>query len=61
MLVGRHRIAEANSAPWTLRSVIVIAVPSVIGALLAVFEAAWLLGTDAVTCAVSAEKGARAR
>ena len=54
MLVGRHRIAEANSVSWSLQSVIEIAVPSMIGALLAVVDAAWLLGIDAVTYAASA-------
>lgn len=53
-LVGRHKIAEANSISWSLQSIIEIGVPSVIGALLAVVEPAWLLGIDAVAYAASA-------
>lgn len=54
MLVGRHRIAEANSVAWSLHSIIEIGVPSVVGALLAIVDPAWLLGIDAVTYAASA-------
>lgn len=54
MLVGRHRIAEANSVSWSLQSIIEIVVPSLIGALLAIVDPAWLLGIDAVTYAASA-------
>lgn len=54
MLVGRSRIAEANSITWSLHSMIEIGVPSLVGVALAVMEPAWLLGFDAVTFAVSA-------
>ena len=53
-LVGRSRIAEANSLMWSLQNVIQIAVPASVGALLAVLDPAWLLGLDALTFAVSA-------
>jgi hypothetical protein len=54
VLVGRSRIAVANSVTWSMQSVIEIAVPSVVGALLAVLHPAWLLGLDALTFAASA-------
>lgn len=54
VLVGRGRIAEANSVVWSVASVVEIAVPAAVGALLAVLDPAWLLGFDAVTFAVSA-------
>lgn len=54
MLVGRHRIAEANSVAWSLQSMVEIAVPSLVGAALAVLDPVWLLGLDAVTYAASA-------
>jgi MFS family permease len=54
VLVGRSRIAEANSVTWSVQSAIEIGVPSVAGALLAVLDPAWLLGLDALTYAASA-------
>lgn len=54
MLVGRDRIAQANSYTWSVASVIEIVVPAAAGALLAVLHPAWLLGLDAVSFAVSA-------
>jgi MFS family permease len=54
VLVGRSRIAEANSIAWSLQSIVEIAVPAAAGALLAVLDPAWLLGVDALTFAVSA-------
>ncbi len=53
-LVGRDRIAGANSIAWSVHSVVEIVVPSTVGALLAVFDPAWLLGFDALTFALSA-------
>ncbi|MCW2793584.1 MAG: major facilitator superfamily 1 [Nocardioides sp.] len=53
-LVGRARIPSANSITWSVQSVIEIVVPSVVGALLAVLDPAWLLGFDALTFAASA-------
>ena len=53
-LVGRDRIAGANSIVWSVQSVIEIVVPSVVGTLLAVLDPAWLLGFDALTFAASA-------
>nr|WP_281385898.1 MFS transporter [Nocardioides luti] len=53
-LVGRDRIASANSLTWSVQSVIEIVVPSVVGALMAVLDPAWLLGFDALTFAASA-------
>lgn len=54
LLVGRSRIAEANSIAWSLHSFIEIVVPAAVGALLAVLHPAWLLGLDAATFALSA-------
>jgi hypothetical protein len=53
-LVGRDRIAGANSIAWSVHSVVEIVVPSTVGALLAVLDPAWLLGFDALTFALSA-------
>ncbi len=53
-LVGRDRIAEANSVSWAAASVIEMAMPSVVGVVLAFWHPAWLLGFDALTFAVSA-------
>ena len=53
-LVGRDRIAGANSITWSVQSVVEIVVPSTVGMLLAVLDAAWLLGFDALTFALSA-------
>jgi MFS family permease len=54
LLVGRDRIAAANSYVWSLQSIIEIVVPSVVGVLIAFLHPAWLLGFDALTFAVSA-------
>ncbi len=54
LLVGRGRIAEANSYAWSLQSAIEIVAPAVVGATLAVVDAAWLLGFDSVTFVLSA-------
>ena len=48
LLVGRGRIAEANSYAWSLQSAIEIVAPAVVGATLAVVDPAWLLGLDSV-------------
>ena len=53
-LVGRDRIAEANSLTWAAASVVEMAMPSPVGVLLAFVHPAWLLGFDALTFAVSA-------
>ncbi len=53
-LVGRDRIAEANSVSWAAASVVEMAMPSVVGVVLAFWHPAWLLGFDALTFAVSA-------
>jgi MFS family permease len=53
-LVGRDRIAEANSVTWAAASLVEMAVPSLVGVLLAITHPAWLLGFDALTFAVSA-------
>jgi MFS family permease len=54
MLVGRDRIAEANSVAWAAQSVIEMVLPSLVGVVLAFLHPAWLLGFDALTFAVSA-------
>jgi hypothetical protein len=53
-LVGRSRIAEANSLTWAAASVVEMAMPSAVGVLLAFIHPAWLLGFDALTFALSA-------
>ena len=53
-LVGRGRIAEANSVSWAAASVVEMVMPSVVGVLLAFMHPAWLLGFDALTFAASA-------
>lgn len=53
-LVGRDRIAHANSIVWGLQSVCEIALPALVGAALAVLHASTLLVIDALTFAVSA-------
>ena len=50
-LVGRQRIAEANSLAWAAASVVEMAMPSAVGVLLAFVHPAWLLGFDALTFA----------
>jgi hypothetical protein len=54
MLVGRDRIAEANSITWAAQSVVEMAAPSLVGLTLAFVHPAWLLGFDALTFAASA-------
>jgi hypothetical protein len=54
MLVGRGRIAEANSVSWAASSVIEMVAPSVVGVVLAFAHPAWLLSFDALTFAASA-------
>ena len=54
LLVGRGRIAEANSYAWSLQSAIEIVAPAVVGATLAVVDPAWLLGFDSLTFVLSA-------
>ena len=54
MLVGRGRIAEANSMAWAAGSVVEMVMPSVVGVALAFMHPAWLLGFDALTFAASA-------
>jgi MFS family permease len=53
-LVGRERIAEANSVTWAVASVVEMVMPSVVGVLLAFVHPAWLLGFDSLTFAASA-------
>jgi hypothetical protein len=53
-LVGRDRIAEANSITWAGSSVVEMAVPSLVGVVLAFWNPAWLMAFDALTFAVSA-------
>jgi MFS family permease len=53
-LVGRGRIAEANSVSWAASSVVEMMMPSLVGVVLAFAHPAWLLGFDALTFAVSA-------
>src|SRR5207248_6039644 len=53
-LVGRDRIAEANSAIWGAATLGDIAAPAAAGALLAVFAPSSLIGIDAATFAASA-------
>ena len=53
-LVGRERIAEANSVAWAAASVVEMVMPAVVGVVLAFVHPAWLLGFDALTFAASA-------
>ena len=53
-LVGRDRIAEANSVAWAAASVVEMVMPAVVGVVLAFVHPAWLLGFDALTFAASA-------
>ena len=53
-LVGRGRIAEANSVTWAAASVVEMVMPAVVGVVLAFMHPAWLLGFDALTFAASA-------
>ncbi|HJP66486.1 MAG TPA: MFS transporter, partial [Actinomycetota bacterium] len=54
VLVGRAKIAEANSAIWAAATIGDIAAPALAGALLAVFAPTSLIGTDALSFAASA-------
>ncbi|MDQ1641006.1 MAG: hypothetical protein QOJ90_357 [Actinomycetota bacterium] len=53
-LVGRDRIAAANSAIWSTSTVIETSVPLLAGAALAVVDGAALIGIDAVSYVASA-------
>lgn len=53
-LVGRGRIAAANSAIWSTSTVVETAVPLLAGALLAVVDAASLIAVDAMSYVASA-------
>ena len=57
-LVGRERIAEANSVAWAAASVVEMVMPAVVGVVLAFVHPAWLLGFDALTFAASAASSA---
>ncbi|MEU4193721.1 MFS transporter [Kribbella sp. NPDC026611] len=54
VLVGRARVAAANSAVWTASSLIELFVPPLTGLLLAVLDPASLLTLDALSFAASA-------
>ncbi|HET6989302.1 MAG TPA: MFS transporter [Kribbella sp.] len=54
VLVGRARVAQANSAVWTASSLIELLIPPVTGLLLAVLDPASLLTLDALSFAASA-------
>jgi MFS family permease len=54
LLVGRDRIAEANSAIWAAATIGDIAAPAAAGALLVVLTPPSLIGIDAATFAASA-------
>ncbi|MGY4770128.1 MFS transporter [Kribbella sp. CWNU-51] len=54
VLVGRARVAQANSAVWTASSLIELFVPPLTGLLLAVLDPASLLTLDALSFAASA-------
>lgn len=54
VLVGRHRIAEANARVWGAQTVAEIVVPSAVGVGLAVLHPATMLAVDAVSYLVSA-------
>jgi MFS family permease len=54
VLVGRARVAQANSAVWTASSLIELLVPPATGLLLAVLNPASLLTLDALSFAASA-------
>jgi len=53
-LVGRDRIAGANSAIWSTSTVVETAFPLLAGALLAVIDGATLIAVDALTYVASA-------
>jgi len=54
VLVGRARVAQANSVVWTASSLIELFVPPVTGLVLAVLHPASLLAVDALSFAASA-------
>ena len=54
MLVGRPRIAEANSIAWGTQNVIEIVLPSLVGLSLAVMHPSTLLRFDALSFVASA-------
>ena len=54
MLVGRNRIAEANSYVWSVQGMVEIVMPSLVGVALAVLHPASLLAVDALTFVASA-------
>ncbi|MFF0268802.1 MFS transporter [Kribbella sp. NPDC004536] len=54
VLVGRARVAQANSAVWTASSLIELFVPPLTGLMLGVFDPASLLTLDALSFAASA-------
>jgi MFS family permease len=54
LLVGRKRIAEANSAIWAAATIGDIAAPAAAGVLLAIVSPTTLIGVDAATFAASA-------
>ncbi len=54
VLVGRARVAQANSAVWTASSLIELFVPPLTGLLLAVLDPASLLTLDALSFVASA-------
>lgn len=54
VLVGRDRIAEANSVTWAVQSMSEMVLPALVGVLLAFIHPAWLMSFDALTFAVSA-------
>jgi len=54
VLVGRARVAQANSAVWTASSLIELFVPPLTGLLLAALDPASLLTLDALSFAASA-------
>lgn len=53
-LVGRKRVAQANSYVWTVQSLAEVVVPSLAGLALAVLHPATLLSIDALSFAASA-------
>ena len=54
VLVGRARVAQANSAVWTASSLIELFVPPLAGLVLAVLNPATLLALDALSFVASA-------
>jgi hypothetical protein len=54
VLVGRHRVAQANAAVWGAQTTVEIALPSLVGLSFALIYPADLLALDAVTFLVSA-------